>query len=297
MTSEKNGIIKCYARRRVNPFLGVLQIIETDDGRASSADGLSWEIEVSKFVDMDQVTGSPGIEKHYYRHGLWSEEQGLIDRELSLVDTNDEFISRGKRVIQTLKHQLKHLPFKVTDQFEYWLLDKEDEQPLVLLATALNENEFPDPLPRYWSGCQGFNGVDSQHRFPQTDELEFLIKECAGFNRCYQWFIRNEDGSATALESDRQYGRDYFPSYLIQQSWPLPEHRQLVEDYIQWIAPSLLTLSSLSDNERNRLEAALPTQAVSIEHHWRLYPQIIDQKKINRARVQRQLQHASVSGS
>ena len=196
-----------------------------------------------------------------------------------------------------MKYHLKQLPFKVTDKFEYWLLDKEDKQPLALLASAVDENKFPDPLPRYWSGCQGLNGVDSQHRFPQTDELVFLIKERAGFNRCYQWFIRNEDGSATSFESDRQYGCDYFPSYLIQQNWPLPEHVQLVEDYIQWIAPSLLTLPSLSDSERNQLETALSTQAVSIEYHWRLYPHIIDQKKINSARVQCQLQQASASAS
>ncbi len=297
MANEENGITKCYAIRRVNPFLGVLQIVETEDGRASSVNGLSWEIEVSELIDMDQVEGSPFVEKNYYRHGLWSDEQGLICRPLSLTDSNEEFISQAERVIQTLQHHLKQLPFKITDQFEFWLLDKEDNQPLALLATAVDENTFPDRLPRYWSASLGLNGVDSQRRFPQTDELELLIKECAGFNRSYQWFIRNEDGSATAFESDTRYDRDYFPSYLIQQNWPLPEHRQLVEDYIQWIAPSLLTLSSLSNSERNQLETALPKQAVSIEHHWRLYPHIIDQKKIKRARVQCQLQQASASGN
>ena len=44
--SSETGIVHSYAIRRVNPFLGVLQVIETEGGRASSANGVVWDIEV-----------------------------------------------------------------------------------------------------------------------------------------------------------------------------------------------------------------------------------------------------------
>jgi len=78
MSSEGNGITKCYAIRCVNPFLGVMQIIETEDGRSSSTNGLSWVIEVSELIDIN-TADSLTVEKIYH-HGLCSEEQGLINR-------------------------------------------------------------------------------------------------------------------------------------------------------------------------------------------------------------------------
>jgi len=36
-------VVRAYAIRRVNPFLGVLQVIETEGGRAISANGVVWE--------------------------------------------------------------------------------------------------------------------------------------------------------------------------------------------------------------------------------------------------------------
>ena len=44
MPEQEN--ISCYAIRRVNPFLGVLQVIETASGRAVSANGVVWDIEI-----------------------------------------------------------------------------------------------------------------------------------------------------------------------------------------------------------------------------------------------------------
>ena len=38
--------VRSYAIRRVNPFLGVLQVIETEAGRAASGNGVVWDIEV-----------------------------------------------------------------------------------------------------------------------------------------------------------------------------------------------------------------------------------------------------------
>ena len=64
----------------------------------------------------------------------------------------------------------------------------------------------------------------------------------------------------------------------------------MVNEYIEWIAPSLLTLQNLTDVERIRLENSLSVQAVSVEHHWHLYPELVDETKLTAARVQCRLQ-------
>ena len=45
-SSNEAGAVRAYAIRRVNPFLGVLQVIETEGGRVVSANGVVWDIEV-----------------------------------------------------------------------------------------------------------------------------------------------------------------------------------------------------------------------------------------------------------
>ena len=71
------------------------------------------------------------------------------------------------------------------------------------------------------------------------------------------------------------------------------ERSSLVSDYIAWTAPSLLTLQNLGEIELDRLESHLNVQAISIEHHWKLYPETLDEKKLTAARVQCRLQKAN----
>ncbi len=71
--------------------------------------------------------------------------------------------------------------------------------------------------------------------------------------------------------------------------------RELVQRYIDWTAPSLLTLPYLEDSRRSRLESSLAEQALSVEYHWRLYPKILDESKLTAARVQAKLQNAGES--
>jgi hypothetical protein len=81
-----------------------------------------------------------------------------------------------------------------------------------------------------------------------------------------------------------------FPTFLISDNWQNEGDSSLVNEYIEWIAPSLLTLQNLTDVERIRLENCLNVQAVSVEHHWHLYPELVDETKLTAARVQCRLQ-------
>ena len=61
----------CYALRRLNPFLGVIQVIETSCGRASSSNGLVWDIQILSQSPADWGSlGSGDRGKAWYRREM-----------------------------------------------------------------------------------------------------------------------------------------------------------------------------------------------------------------------------------
>ena len=289
--------VRSYAIRRVNPFLGVLQIIETDAGRAISANGVVWDIEVRA----ERPGGWGRFNRHkprpaYYRYGLWSQQDGLVSRPLAPHLESDPLTHQCHQLIECIQHRMDDLPFALIDNHELWLFDSRGEQPLALLASVTADSARPAPEPRHWSASIGKQGVPSQRRFPQADALEQQVRQAAGFNIQKRWVVRREDGSGIQEAGSRHIQADDFPRYLINEHWIDDEQRQRVADYIQWIAPSLLTLQDLGEIEREAMENSLHVQAVSVEHHWHLYPNIINEKCINAAIVQCRLQKANSAG-
>lgn len=287
----ETGEIKAYAIRRVNPFLGVLQVIETEGGRAISSNGVVWEIELR--TERSGMWGS--LNKHvkqavYYRIGLWSADEGLVNRPLAPHLEKDPLTIQCAILIECIAQRLKHMPFKLVDNRELWLFDKEERQPLVLLASLKPGDKPPSPEPKYWKSCLGANGVASQYRFPDSRDLEKLVERTASFNICKYWVDRKDDGSGMLEIKGESIKLDEFPSFLICEDWPDEKDISLVNNYIAWVAPSLLSLQQLSKAERDRLESYLNVQAVSVEHHWHLYPETVDEKKLTAARVQCRLQ-------
>lgn len=286
-----NPVIERYAIRRVNPFLGVLQVITTPDGRASSANGLTWDIQV--IADMPPEWGSlsqSDNNKAFYRYGLWSENTGLVHRPLAVQNSTNELSFKSSRIIERIQENLSKLPFDIKDNKELWLLDADENKPLALLATLTLDEKLPSPEPRYWESCLGQNGVPSQLRFPDSDLLVSQVKRRAGFNIKKRWFIRDSQGEYLTNDSGTQLSADEFPGFMLREDWSDAQEQQRVKNYIHWTAPALLTLQNLRDDQRNRLEINMTQQAISIEHHWRLYPKVLDQKKLNRCRIQAQLQ-------
>ena len=291
----ETGDIKAYAIRRVNPFLGVLQVIETEGGRAISSNGVVWEIELR--TERSGMWGS--LNKHakeavYYRFGLWSAEEGLVNRPLAPHLDRDPLTIQCAILIECIAQRLEYLPFKLIDKRELWLFDKEEQQPLVLLASLKPGDKPPSPEPKYWKSCLGANGVASQYRFPDSRDLEKLVERTASLNICKYWVDREDDGSGMLEIKGERIKVDEFPGFLICEDWPDEKEIALVNDYIAWVAPSLLSLQHLSKAERDRLESHLNAQAVSVEHHWHLYPETVDEKKLTAARVQCRLQKAQI---
>ena len=289
----ETGDIQAYAIRRVNPFLGVLQVIETTGGRAVSSNGVVWEIELR--TERSGMWGS--LNQHikeavYYRFGLWSAEEGLVNRPLAPHLDRDPLTIQCDILIKCIEERLKYMPFKLIDNRELWLLDKDQQQPLALLASQKHGDKALYPEPKYWKSCLGANGVASQYRYPGATELEKLVERTASTNICKYWVNREEDGSGSLQRNGESIKLNNFPRFLLSENWSSAEALTLVNDYIAWIAPSLLSLQHLGKAERDRLESHLNVQAVSIEHHWHLYPDVVDEKKLKAARVQCQLQQS-----
>lgn len=293
----ETGAVSCYAIRRVNPFLGVLQVIETAGGRAVSSNGVVWNIEIRA----ERATGWGSLNRNktqvaYYRYGLWSLEDGLVTRPLAPLLDNEFFSQQCDILIECIRERLDLLPFELKDRHELWLLDTDDRQPLALLASARPGSALPLPEPRSWTSHIGAEGVPSQRRYPAARELEALIKQRAGFNFNKRWVTRDNDGSGIIEASNTRMVAEAFPAFLLIENWPEAKQEKLAREYIEWISPSLLTLQQLDRGERERLENSLNVQAVSVEHHWRLYPEIIDEDCINTARVQCRLQRVNQDG-
>lgn len=284
--------VRCHAIRRVNPFLGVLQVVESDEGRAISANGVVWDIQLASLVQ-DGWGSLGGLSSAWSRFGLWSLEEGLVHRPLSPDLGSSEVEELAHALTRVVRERLSELPFALADHLELWLFDADNQLPIALLASAVPGEALPSPPPRLWQATLGSSGVASQRRFPGSGALERMVKLRAGFNLHRHWVQREADGSGRLCKDDRSLPAEAFPSYLITEDWPNADERQLVADFIAWTAPSLLTLQRLAPDQRQRLEASLPIQACSIEHHWQLYPSILDDQQLTAARVQCRLQNAS----
>ncbi|MES9834493.1 MAG: hypothetical protein ABW139_19860 [Candidatus Thiodiazotropha sp. DIVDIV] len=279
--------ISLYAIRRLNPFLGVLQIIETEGGRASTTNGLVWHIELHKSRPADW--GSLNVsdeQKSWYLFGLWSEKEGLIKAPTS-SSSGGLIVQQLVKAIQDHQHEL---PFPLNDHRELWLLDGVEQKPLALLMSMVPGSDFSNQKPRYWRGCLEKQGIGGQHQFAEIDPLEREVRKRAGFNISRLWVTW--DSLRTEAETDQgvRFSRDVFPSFGISEHWQEERNYKLVQRYIDWISPALLTLPNLNETERARLESSLDRRACRIEYYWRLYPKILDTKKIVSARVQARLQ-------
>jgi len=294
---HETGAVRSYAIRRVNPFLGVLQVIETAGGRTISANGVVWDIEIR--AERAPEWGSlnrNNKQAAYYRYGLWSSVDGLVSRPLASNLDSETFTQQSNLLIDCIRERLDQLPFKLEDRLELWLFDRDDREPLALLASARPGSKLPSPEPKYWKSHFGANGVPSQRKFPAASELEALVKQRAGFNINKHWITRHDDGSGIIEASNTRMDAKAFPAFLLIEDWPEADQAKLAREYIEWISPSLLTQQHLDRDERERVENSLSIEAISVEHHWHLYPEIIDESCIKAARVQCRLQKVNQDG-
>ena len=294
--------IRRYAERRLNPFLGVIQVIESDLGRAISTDGQNWEIQL--YAARPVGWGSLGAARPFslYRHGVWSEAEGLacfpspptVERELARV--------AGQGFIEAIRAARGALPFPLRDRYERWLLDAGAEQrPLALLEAVTGAEPLAQGRAPKWRCTLGESqGLDADGRAA----LEAQVWARAGQASRGQWFRREPDGSGMALAAravmpgqvnDALGGRcleaEDFPELLLWEGWEEAEDRDRVGQYLAALAPRLLMLP-LGAATRARLEQAAADQALAVDQFHRLYPQVEDAALLVRLRVEARLRRA-----
>lgn len=312
MASDAAGVAR-YGLRRVNPFLGVVAVVRTAQGRALSFDGSHWQLQVLAHPPRGLWSRDGHREEtQFFRFGVWSEATGMSRVPLNPILDVGHMLAVADELIDAVQAGLPELPFPLAPERELWLLDQ-DQAPLALLATALPDSDLTAlGSPDWTAGGRGertfvsprllAKGVperDGSGRFHHAETLERLVQGAAGRRLNRQWFRREPygaeglaDGAPPEL-AGRRLTTAEFPALPLRTDWPQDEDRELVADYVDWLAPYLLTLRGLDQGLRARLEQAAQRHALLVDALWRLYPRILDPEVINRARVEARLRRAN----
>lgn len=300
---------QCYSQRLVNPFRGILSVVETEDADAVSSDGVHWALYIhGETEDVRMSDGSlrdvvlPDI-----KFGDWSARDGLKRSPVRNVADLDRLDAIGSHLLEAVKRAASGIPFPLRDQDELWLLDR-DDRPLALLCVAVNEGERETPQNLSWRlGEIAKARFVSEHELVNADAgrcaglvVEELINAACGARPRAQWFWRSSDGSGVgqdgvAIDSaimGRTLAASEFPPLLLGTAWAAPRERALIEEFLDWQAPWLLQLQHLSRDARARLEQLAARRPGEVAKCHRLYPEVIDADRLTAARVEAQLRGA-----
>lgn len=284
-----NDTSHCYAVRRLNPFLGVMEVVEIAGARALSSDGRHWQIQVEA-VCPDHTWRSDAAghaQTRFFRFGDWSADQGLSRVPANPLLDIGAMQTASERLIAALQEALPRLPFPFTDRFEHWLLDT-DGQPLALLATTVARRFTADIRVAQWQ-ADTTTAADVV-----AADLERQVLAAAGpaARRC--WYERQEDGRGIPLDAGCDpLPADAFPRLPLRSRWPDPVDQARVRDYLHRLAPQLLTLDGLDTQLRRELEQAACRQALQLADHYGLYPHVLQPALLDAARVEARLRRAA----
>ncbi len=300
--------LRHFAVRRVNPFEGVLQVVETEAARAYSPDGRVWQIQVlaqrpdhtwRSFGDV------PPIEQ-FFNFGLWDKEAGLHRIPANPIMDIGSMSAAANALVGMLPPLLKQLPFALTDRYECWSTDHRGE-PVALLATTDAAEAMGDLRPGRWQATRlvdhGFVSASLMTRgIPAVGDLgprqhaEQLERQVRRLGQHKAWFHRRSDGSGERVRSTNGPSVEHantMPPLGLKTDWDDPGDQALVNDYLAWQAPRLLMLQDIDDTQRTWLEQHACRQAVELAAVFRLIPRILDRDSIEAARVEAALRHAA----
>ena len=305
---------RCFSLRRVNPFLGVVAVVKTPAARALSVDGVHWQIQILAHPPRGLwARGGDQEGLRYFRFGIWSESEGMTRVPLNPILDAGRMLAESERLISQVQSATPALPFPLGPELELWLLDGEG-LPLALLGTALPQTDLDEVAAADWSAggrgderpfvsptlaAQGLLERDASGRRYHAEALERLVAQRAGSRRLAQWFrIHGEEALGLAHRADpslrgRRLARSDLPPLSLRTHWEEESARGLIDEYLAWLAPYLLTLPGLPDPVRRDLEAKAVRHALRVDALWRLYPRILDPELITRARIEARLRRST----
>jgi hypothetical protein len=302
---------RCYSQRMLNPFHGIVNMVEIDGADAVCCDGETWTLfvhsdeEVAVLDDGSRQT----IETPDIKFGVWSERDGL-QRAPVRNPVDYGFVDHiGRYLLDVVREKAATIPFPLLDRYELWLLDSAFDLPVVLLASACSRSQISADVPLRWR--VGMSAADHFHVTPSlvralggenpAERVGRIVNNAAGKRPRAQWFYRGEKGSGQAIlgmnVEPSLHGRvlppEAFPEQLLRSHWPDETEQALVRAYLDWQAPWLLMLQHLNDVTRERLEQAAGRRAMLFAESHTLFPKIMDHARIVAARVEASLRRAA----
>ncbi len=299
---------RCYAVRRVNPFEGVLQVIETHNARAYSPNGHVWQVQVlAQRPDHTWRSFNEVLPvEQFFNFGLWDAEGGLQKIPANpLMDVGA--MTAAAEGLATALHEISgSLPFRLIDHYECWATDYRT-RPVALLATTENPDLLRDLRVGRWQATRlSDHGFESRallaRNIPARGDLgprqhaEQLERQVRQLGQHKVWFRRRADGSGERLgplAGGDPLPAAAFPALGLTLDWKDRLARELAEDYLAWIAPRLLTLQRIDDEQRRWLEAQACRRAVELSACYRLIPRVLDRGRIEAARVEARLRKSA----
>ena len=296
----------CYSQRLVNPFRGILSVVENETADAVSSDGVHWALYIQG--EIEDVRMSDGSLREVVlpdiKFGDWSAGGGLKRSPVRNVADLERLDAIGTDLLDAVKQAAGHLPFPLRDQDELWLLDDAD-RPLALLEVATDEAKRETPQSLLWRPGEmakkrfaSPHAHDTAHTERSAGQcVEDLVNHACGARPRAQWFWRSSDGAGIGQEGvgidvalvGRSLACSEFPPLLLATAWADATERALLDDFLAWQAPWLLQLQNLDHATRVRLEQQAAQRVDEIAKCHRLYPEILDPNRITAARVEARL--------
>ncbi len=288
-----------YGLRRVNPFLGVLQVAEVEGARALSPNGSRWQLELLSETAVRQPLwadiGPASAERRFFTYGVWSRATGLRRLPVNPM-LGDQSGHPGLAPLVAALEAAPALPFPPVDGLELWLLDGADA-PLALVSALRGGSPPTLPHAPGWRAVASRDlGVPAADDPPPTEarDVERRVAAAGGSPARAQWFRRDASGGGLGLGGFRLgpglEGRALpaasFPELLVQQIWQDAPAGEAVAALLAWQAPLLLTLHSLSRETRTRLEPLAARRPLALYRQRRLLPEVVDRSVVDAALVQ-----------
>ncbi len=288
--------LRHYSIRKLNPFSGTAQVVELENTRAISSDGLNWQLQIS-----NEIVHKPwselrvyGQSDQYLKYGSWSKSSGLVALPVHPTLYQDNIEQNIHSLTTELLAVIPMLPFHPRDKYELWLLDPK-HKPIVLLKSSIDHRALSLPQNTTW---YPFDIEDSG----SNAELSRIMQKRLGTHPACVWLKRDEHKNGNLILSrPKQLIKNHsfisckhFPELMLASRWDSDTANNLVANYISSQSPKLLTLDTLSDKTRKKLEVCAEHYPDLVEKFHRLYPKVMDSVLLKKILVEARMRKALI---